>query len=209
MEDAHEQIVNATMKTIENLRSLGATVVEVEIPHLQEIHLSHNTTILTESYTNVHKYHDEYKNHYSGEVQITLELAKSLSSHDFLAAQKVRAYAMSIVKDLFSTQIDILISPATAMIAPPFPLDATVRGESNPKLTAALMKYAILGNFTGIPGLVLPPAEYDSETKLPISVLIQSSHWREDLLFKVAKACNAMNPNGMNQPRHYLGGGIY
>ncbi len=209
VEDAHEQIVNAALRTIDHLQTLGATVVEIEIPHLREIHLSHSATILTELYSDVHKYHNEHKSHYSGEVQISLEIGKSLSSLDFHAAQKVRAYAMSLVKELFNTQIDILISPATATVAPCFPDDALVLGESNLKQTFDLMKYAILGNFVGIPGLVIPPVGYDQETKLPISILLQSSHWREDLLFRVAKACDTMKPiGGLNRPQHYIGGGL-
>ena len=208
VEDAHAQMINATMKTIDHLRSLGATIVEIEIPHLQEIHLSHAITILSETYTAVHKYHDKHKNDYSGEIQITLELAKSFTSYEFVCAQKIKAYAMSYMEELFSSRMDILISPATASIAPLFPNELILQGESNLKQTAELMKYCILGNFIGIPGLVLPPVDYDDETKLPISVLLQAAHWREDLLLRVGKACESMTSDDMKKPKLYVGSGL-
>jgi len=205
--DADQAIVDATMRAIEFYQSLGAQIIEIEIPHLQEIHLSHAITILSEAYTSTSKYYVTNKNDYSGEVQISLEIARSFSSCDFLSAQKVCSYAMDFIEDLFRTKVQVLISPATASVAPKIENDILSHGESNLTQTAALMKYMILGNFTGIPGLVFPIG-YDGNG-LPISILLQAGHWREDLLFRLAKVGEeSLLPGGIRKPSEYKGVGL-
>ena len=223
VQDSEPSTLRATIKAIEYYKSLGAEIVEIELPHLQEIHLAHALTISVEIYTYLKPYYESgfgpgpnHKNNFTGEVQCTLELAKSFSSSEFLAAQKVRAYAMEYIEDLFEHKMDVLLSPATAMIAPKIEKDVLSYGESNLKQTTALMKYVVLGNLTGIPGIVFP-IEYDDDggggggetTGLPISILLQSSHWREDLLFRLAQVgSEGLLPNGLKKPTAYIGGGL-
>ena len=115
---------------------------------------------------------------------------------------------------LFKDKMDVLLSPATAMIAPKIEKDTLSHGESNLNQTAALMKYMLMGNMTGIPGIVFP-IEYDNDgdvgeaTGLPISILLQASHWREDLLFRLARVgSEGLLPNGLKKPTGYIGGGL-
>ncbi len=208
IEDSEPAMLNGTMRAIEFYKSLGAQIVEVEIPHLQEIHLAHAITILTEMNTFVtRKYYKTNKNDFTGDVQISLELARSLSSCDFLSAQKVKALAMETMEELFKSNIDVLISPATASPAPKLENDVLSYGESNLRQTAMLMKYVVLGNFTGIPGLVFPIG-YESESGLPISIQLQAGHWREDLLFRLAKVGEGLLRNGLKKPDGFIGGGL-
>ena len=208
IKDADMLMVNGAMKAIEFFKSHGATIVEIELPHLQEIHLAHAMTILTEIYSCIQKYYTNSKAKFTAEIQVSLELGKSFSSSDFLSAQRVRSFAMEMVENIFKNQVDIMLSPATASIAPPLKDDVLPQGESNLNQTAALMKYMIMGNFTGIPGIVFP-VEYDPESGLPISILLQSSHWREDLLFRVTRIGEKMLPFGlMKKPCGYLGSGL-
>lgn len=65
------------------------------------------------------------------------------------------------------------------------------------------MRYVIHGNFTGIPAMVFP-ISYDDETGLPISLQIQSAHWREDLLFHVAQESQCILKGGIAKPAMFV-----
>ncbi len=207
IKDAEPIMVDRTERAIHFFKSLGATIVEIELPHLKEIHLSHSVSILTESYQRTLPYYEENVNNYSGEIQCSLALTRSLTSLDYVAAQKVRSLAMKKIEDLFKTQMDVLISPATACLAPKIQSDVFAEGESNFKQTAALMKYMIHGNFTGIPGISFP-VDYDDDTGLPISIQLQAGHWREDLLFRLAKVGQNLLSEGVKRPTGYIGSGL-
>ncbi|ETV96244.1 hypothetical protein H310_10428 [Aphanomyces invadans] len=93
------EIASAFWDTVAFLKEQGATVVDVEIPHLQAIHMSHSITILTE----VSQYYETQPvASFSPDVQIALALGKqTLDSADILAAQKIRAYALAATRKLF------------------------------------------------------------------------------------------------------------
>lgn len=103
MNDASPDMIQATEKALEWYVAQGATVVDIELPHLQEIHLAHSITILSEMEQGMSKYYsyasdlskpqkrqDLVYTQCSPETQISLSLAKSLDAQDFLAAQRVR-----------------------------------------------------------------------------------------------------------------------
>lgn len=110
---------------------------------------------------------------------------------------------MKHIEDIFENRVDVIVSPATPCCAPEFKADALSHGESNLAETAALMRYMIHGNFTGIPGIVFPIA-YDDETSLPISLQVLAAHWREDLLLHVADKSRGILEIGVAKPSVYV-----
>ena len=115
---------------------------------------------------------------------------------------------MHQIEDLFKNKVDVILSPATPCCAPQFKEEVKSHGETNLVQTCTLMKYVIHGNLTGVPAIVFPIA-YDEETSLPISLQIQAAHWREDLLFRVARESHGILKEGIAKPTIYadiLGG---
>lgn len=185
--DADSNVLAATKRAIEYYRARGAQIIPIVLPHLSEVHVAHAVTIMAEMFSTMERhYHSEHFAELSPETRVSLAIGRSWSSGEFLAAQKVRGWAMAHVEDLFRHKVDVILSPATPCCAPRFEEDARVCGESNLAQTSLLMRYVVHGNLTGIPGLVFPIA-YDEDTALPISLQVQAAHWREDLLFKVAR----------------------
>ncbi|KAH9113750.1 hypothetical protein AeMF1_012104 [Aphanomyces euteiches] len=183
---AEPSLLRGYRSTIEQLKELGAEVIEVEIPHLNAIHLSHNITSLKEFVD----FYDRYPiSSFSLDVQINLGVGNVVDALEYLAAQKVRGYAMQVTEEMFD-QVDIFLTPATAQLAPRLDRDVFKAGLSDLATTTALMRFIILGNMVGIPGLTVPVA-YDMETNLPISVLLQAIHWNEHKLFAVARHLEA------------------
>ncbi|KAF0696855.1 Aste57867_12411 [Aphanomyces stellatus] len=69
----------------------------------------------------------------------------------------------------------------------------TFQSLSDLELTTALMRFAILGNMVGIPGISLPMA-FAKDTGLPISMQMQAKHWNEHVLFDLARFLEARAP---------------
>ncbi|KAL7445557.1 hypothetical protein ACHAXM_009913 [Skeletonema potamos] len=202
--DAEDNVVRATKRAIEHYLRLGAETVPITLPHLQEIHLAHGITITTEMFSLLEEhYQSTHFDELCPESRVSLAIGRSWSSSEFLAAQKVRSYAMHHIEDLFKNKVDIILSPATPCTAPMMRDDVASHGESNLSETSALMRYMIHGNLTGIPALVFPIA-YDDETSLPISLQIQAAHWREDLLFHVARQSKDILRGGVARPALYV-----
>jgi len=201
--DADDNVVSATKNAIEYFKSQGAQIVSIDLPHLQEIHMAHGCTILTEMNDFMFHHKDNWEK-LSPETKVSLSIGKSWSSSEFCAAQKIRRYAMHQIENLFRSKVDILLSPATSCCAPLFREDTLSHGESNLAQTSTLMRYMIHGNLTGIPAMVFPIG-YDEETALPISLQIQAAHWREDLLFHVAKdSMQGILKRGVAKPTMYV-----
>ena len=203
IEDAEPKIVEETKRAIEFFKSKGAQIVDIILPNLQEIHMSHNITIFTEMALQMENHVNNRLSLFQPETQVMLKFASYFTNKEFFAAQRVRGYAMRHIEDLFRNKIDVIISPATASTAPEMKDDTKLHGELNVRIQASLMRYAIYANVTGIPGIVFPVG-YDEISKLPISVQIQGPHWREDLLFRVAKVGEGLLPNGLSKPAFYV-----
>mmetsp|Transcript_38200 Transcript_38200/g.81513 ORF Transcript_38200/g.81513 Transcript_38200/m.81513 type:complete len:598 (-) Transcript_38200:63-1856(-) len=204
IKDADANVVDATIKAIKYYQSRGAEIVQIVLPHLREIHHAHGVTITAESYSHMERhYHSKQFAELSPETRVNLSIGASWSSSEFLAAQKVRSWAMNHVEDLFENKVDVILTPATPCCAPRLREDAMSHGESNLVQTSALMRYVILGNLTGIPAMVFPIA-YDEETLLPISLQVQAAHWREDLLFRVARESRGILKGGVAKPAAYV-----
>ena len=204
VQDAEEQVRRATMRAIDHYKRLGAEIVPITLPHLQEINMAHAITITTEMYSLMNEHYQS--NHFDQlcpESRVSLAIGRSWTSSEFLAAQKVRSYAMHHIENLFQNKVDIILSPATPCTAPLMRDDVASHGESNLTETSALMRYMIHGNLTGIPALVFPIA-YDDETSLPISLQLQAAHWREDLLFHVASQSQDLLTGGIAKAKPTL-----
>eukprot|EP00956_Cyclotella_meneghiniana_P011867 scaffold16678_cov36-Cyclotella_meneghiniana.AAC.1 len=202
--DSDPNVLAATKKAIQYYVSCGAEIVPITLPHLGEIHLAHGITITSEMFSAMERHYlSSHFNQMSPETRVNLAIGRSWSSVEFLAAQKVRSFAMNHIEDLFRNKIDVIVSPATPCCAPILQNDALSHGESNLAKTGALMRYMLFGNFTGIPGIVFPIA-YDNETALPISLQIQAAHWREDLLLYMADQSQKILENGVAKPSSYV-----
>ncbi|CAJ1966505.1 unnamed protein product [Cylindrotheca closterium] len=193
--DANPEIVEVCSNAVKHLETEGAEVIKISLPHMEEVKNAHSVTVLTELAAFCSKYCHEHMNKFTPESRIGITLGQSFSSCEFLAAQKVRRYAMHTLEEAFS-QVDVILSPATGCTAPEVPKSVEKYGQSNLSQTANLMRYVYHGNLCGIPGVAVPVG-YSEKNKasgikeLPISLLIQARHWEEDTILKVARCCES------------------
>jgi Asp-tRNA(Asn)/Glu-tRNA(Gln) amidotransferase A subunit family amidase len=51
------------------------------------------------------------------------------------------------------------------------------------------MRFIYHGNLCGIPGIAVPVGYSATNKNLPISLLVQARHWEEDIILRMARAC--------------------
>jgi len=186
-EDADADIVKDCKETVTKMETLGANIVSIKIPELEEARIAHSVSIISE-FTNalsvdVDKHHDKL----NMESHVLLNLGNHFTAVEFLNAQKQRARAITSLKYLFDDcKIDAIASPATGCPAPNIYPSCHDCGELNAVKSGSLMRFSFLANLAGIPGLVVPVG-YSSEG-LPIGIQLMGGWFQEHMLLKIGWA---------------------
>jgi Asp-tRNA(Asn)/Glu-tRNA(Gln) amidotransferase A subunit family amidase len=187
-EDADPQVVAACKKAIDALKAQGATVVEIGAPNLNTILWSHATIILSEMATTMLPHTTEDTKRFALDSRTNLALGRNLKSTDLVHAMRHRHQLTREYLQLMKT-VDVIVTPTTAITAPPIPESTLPDGESNLPVVDALMRYIRVANLTGFPGIAVP-CGFDSNG-LPISVHFLGRPWEESLLLQVAHVVEA------------------
>eukprot|EP01079_Euglenida_sp_SAG-EU17-18_P006029 gene6029-1077_t len=185
-EDATPQVVAACQSAVNHLKKLGATVVDIDIPHMHALSLAHGMAISGEFALN----HDlQYSSGHAFEpaTSINLGLGISMTAQEFLACSRLRGWAFKYVQGLYrDMNLTAIVTPTTPRTAPLLSADAQLNGESNTAMIVQLMKYIFLGNLLGNPGMAAPVG-YDTDG-LPISLHMMGAHWQDAELIRLAEA---------------------
>ena len=176
------EIVAAHDRMLVLFESLGALIVPIAIPELDEMRIAHAVTILAEMAASMAMWPKE-ASQFADSTRISLALGAAMSSFDYLQAQKMRTRAMASFTRLFS-ELDLIVSPGTAIPAPKVPQAALANGWSDLGTDTESMRYAFPANLTGLPALVFPSGL--SREGLPLSVQAMARWGREDLLLRLA-----------------------
>jgi Asp-tRNA(Asn)/Glu-tRNA(Gln) amidotransferase A subunit family amidase len=166
------------------LKDAGTQVIEIVIPELDEMRIAHAVTILSEMAICMRPYREQRK--LMGlDVRLSLVLGEVFTASDYLQAQRIRTRALAIFRQVFG-QVDVIVSPATALAAPPIPSGGLSDGWSDLGTVTEMMRYVFAGNLAGFPAISFPVG-YD-ERGLPVGMQAMGRHWEEHLLLRVAYA---------------------
>lgn len=183
-EHAEASIVACCDEAVKRLVDAGAELVEIDVPHLDLIRVAHAITILSEMATSMDD-HREHHGQLAPHVRVNLAVARSFTATDYVRAQRVRARAMAALDEVFEAA-DLIVTPSTAITAPPIPVTDPKTSWSDLSTVTELMRYAFLQNLTGNPAISVP-AGYDPDG-LPIGLQLTGRHWDEALLLRAALA---------------------
>ncbi|KAG1712976.1 hypothetical protein DVH05_000706 [Phytophthora capsici] len=195
------EIAEAVTKTLKELQSRGAELVETPLHHLTAIHVAHSITITSEFAQNLDKYYERF-GEMSPEVQLILTFGRSFTAMDFLAAQRVRAFALRQFQENVLSKVDAFVTPSTGITAPEIPLEAFAAGELNAAQLGNIFRFSVYGNLIGVPGVAVPIG-YDSRG-LPMSVQFQTAHWKEDMMLRLAHATEELHAKTHKKPQIYF-----
>ncbi len=181
-EHASPEVVKTCQAMLEQLKLAGAEVCEIAIPELDEMRIAHVVSILSEMAVCMEPYRPQRKQH-GAAVRLSLVLGDVFTATDYLKAQRIRTRALAIFREIFR-QVDVILTPATAMAAATIPAGGLSDGWSDLGADTEMMRYVFPGNLTGLPAISFP-AGYDSRG-LPIGMQAMGRHWEEHLLLQVA-----------------------
>jgi len=181
--DADSEVVAICEQIIDNLRERGALLKTIEIPDLDLARTAHLISIASEMAASQAKNRAEHLEEYGLDVQMNLILAGELRSADYVQAQRFRGRTIMRVLSAFS-QVDAIITPATACTAPVLSRAALNGGESNLPLIDEIIRFATLANLTGVPAISFP-AGYNSEG-MPVGFQAIGKPWSETMLLQIA-----------------------
>jgi Asp-tRNA(Asn)/Glu-tRNA(Gln) amidotransferase A subunit family amidase len=197
-EHADSEIVEANRRMVAAFEKTGALVVEVTIPELDAMRVAHAITILSEMAACMQNY-PEHANDFAPSTQLNLVIGKAATAHDYLQAQRMRTRAMRIFARVFE-EVDIIITPGTALTAPLIPAQALAAGWSDLSTDTEMMRFVYPGNLIGLPAISFPVG-YD-RNGMPIAMQAMGRHWQEHLLMRVAY--NAELRTKRKLPKHFF-----
>lgn len=197
-EHADSEVVAACRAAVKQIESLGAELKEIVIPELEETRVAHFVSISTEMGTALLADVDAHFHDINLETLMLLAAGYKARAVEYVNAQKQRTRAMEIVKHIFE-QVDVIVTPATAIPAPAITPAAIPKGISDATSTGRLMRFAFLANFTGIPGLVLPVGY--TKSGLPVGVQLMGRWHEEHVLLQAGWALENSRAFPLKRPQ--------
>ena len=185
---ADPEIVTVCRTAVNTLESLGANIVSITIPELEQSRVAHSVSIMSEFSNALAVDVDKHFDKMNLESHLLLTCGYHFSSVEFLNAQKQRTRSIAVLKHLFEDRkIDAILTPATACTAPSIQPDSVKYGSVEAEVSGRLMRFAYLANLTGVPGLVVPVG-YTRDQGLPIALQLMSAWHTEHTLLKIGSA---------------------
>ena len=184
---ADAEVVTACEAMLKQYESMGCEIHEITIPNLEANRTAHLVTIISEMAQAMDSIYDK-PNHFKEhglDVRINLALARQLHATDYVQAQRVRTRMMRHFHEAFQ-QVAMVITPSTAIPAPPIKKGALPDGDSDITTTLEIMRFATTANMTGHPAISFPVGY--TQKGLPIGMQAIGRPWEESTLLRMALA---------------------
>jgi aspartyl-tRNA(Asn)/glutamyl-tRNA(Gln) amidotransferase subunit A len=171
--------------SLEKLRTAGARVDEVDIPHADSIATIYLHLVLSDAAA----YHgptlDVMPEKYTKGVRVRLEMGRYILAEDYVHALAGRAELRREV-DAAMSHHDVLLLPTLPIPAPPIGA-ATIRvGDRDEPVRNLMLRLTQLFNLTGHPAISLPCG--NTPAALPCGLQLVGSYGKTDALLGVALA---------------------
>lgn len=182
---ADEAVVGCVDEALGVLEQLGAVLVPVDIPYIEQAGAAAMVMYLAEATA----YHDDTLNEradrYSEQVRMFLELGDQILAKDYLHAQRYRTLLGKTFVGVFET-VDVLATPATPITATPIGCTSTAINGIEDSVFGALLRNTEPFNLTGLPAVVAP-CGFDRDG-MPVSLQLAGPAFAEGRVLNVVHA---------------------
>ncbi|MDB4965993.1 MAG: Amidase [Myxococcales bacterium] len=157
-------------------RIVGGQLVDIELPHI-ELSLPVGAATFTVEGAAAMDAAIEAGEPMSPSTRIAFEMARGMGAVAYVKAQRARAL---IVRDFERAwdDVDVIVTPTTAITAPPYPDDAHAHGELDENKINKSVTFTFASNLTGMPAASVP-CGYDAHG-MPVGLQVIAP-WGEDL----------------------------
>ena len=180
---ASPDVVARCTALLDGLVAHGATLHEVEVPHLDAMRVAHVVSIVSEMSAAMLPHYGAHRSDFSLDARANLVIAGTSTAAEYANAQRVRTQAIAGFTHALQ-DLDAIITPATAQTAPRIDPAFMPLGGSDLGTSTELMRFAFASNFTGHPAITFP-AGYDA-TGLPVGLQAIGRPWGERTLLRIA-----------------------
>lgn len=180
---AEKEVVAACESMLKQFESRGAEIREITIADLELNRVCHTITIVAEMVQAMSYTYDKHHKEHGLDVRLNLALGRAFSSQDYILAQRARTRIMRNFNRALE-EVDLILTPATAIAAPAIPGDALPDGNSDLSTTIEIMRFVTAANMTGLPAISFP-AGY-TEKGLPVGMQAMGRAWDEATLMRLA-----------------------
>ena len=190
LEYSTRDVADAVREAAKTLERQGATVSEVDLPHLKYAVGAEMAIIFGEPLAYHQKYIRQGKfDLYTDTNKAQWDAARYVSASDYIQAQRVRRYIIRDFEKAYE-QVDVIFSPSTGVEANPIQEDVLadripVREVPAGSITLweILWRMPSPGNLAGVPALALPCGF--SAAGLPLGLQIMGRHFDEATVYRV------------------------
>jgi Asp-tRNA(Asn)/Glu-tRNA(Gln) amidotransferase A subunit family amidase len=182
---AQAEVVSVCEAMLRQFKQMGCEVREIVIPDLDAARVAHTVTIAGEMALAMDPTYVQHHREHGPDVRINLALARRFTTMDYVKAQQIRTRLLAHFERAFA-QVDVIITPATALTAPPIPKAALPGGESDLTTLTEIMRFATPANLTGLPAISFPVGY--SQKGLPVGMQAIGRAWGEHTLLRLALA---------------------
>jgi Asp-tRNA(Asn)/Glu-tRNA(Gln) amidotransferase A subunit family amidase len=134
-------------------------------------------------------YYRAHRTDFSLDSRANLAIAGTSTAAEYANAQRIRTRALAAFAHALA-DVDAIVTPASAQVAPRINPDALPFGESDLSMTTEIMRFAFPANLTGHPAISFP-AGY-SAGGLPIGLQVIGHPWGERTLFRLAAVAESI-----------------
>ncbi|RDX95133.1 Fatty acid amide hydrolase, partial [Mucuna pruriens] len=185
-------------KVLQNFNPKKEKTIDVTIPDIESMRLAHYLTIGSECSTWFDSFGEKHFAELGWDARVALNFYGAFSSKEYIKAQKVRNRQLQFHKKIFA-EADVIVSPTTGVTAYSIQDDALKTGELDYINGAALIRYAVSGNFLGLPAVTVLVG-YD-KLGLPIGLQFIGRPWAEATLIHLAFGMQAICMSEYRKPK--------
>lgn len=178
-EQLDPEVEAAVKKAIGVLEGLGAQVMPVALPHIDDAPAAVSSVMLPEATAFHQRWLNEHADEYSDSVRYRLEIGATYSAVQYVQGQRFREMIVRDWRDEVFSKVDLLATAATQV--PAVRIDG-----SDLSVTWSLIRLTNPINLLGLPAISVPCGF--TSGNLPIGLQLVGRWWDEATVFRAAHA---------------------
>lgn len=184
-EDLDPEIGRAAREAVSVLQKLGATVIEVQAPDIDEFNTIAQLILLVEAASVHHRRLEERRADFGEDVRALLEAGRFILATDYLDAQRRRREFIRAF-NLLLEQVDVIVTPTIPITAAKIGQKTVMIAGKEWDTRLATTRFMRALNMAGLP-LLSVPCGFDSRN-MPIGLQIIGALFDEQAVLEIGHA---------------------
>lgn len=177
-----EHVAASINQALGEMEKLGASVVEVQTPDLNEMNAVARIVQMAETAALYVNHRDPAE--FGADVWALVEQGRALAAHEYVNAQRIRTLFRRDFDALWQ-QFDLLVTPTTPITAPFITEDLVQIGSASEDTRLATTRLVRSINLLGEPALSLPCGK--AQNGMPVGLQLISAPFTESRLLQIGK----------------------